>query len=122
MASFPALLPNSRRYSFGDYPQTNEATTAGSVRFLHGDTSSRHTLQLSYRNLSQAEARQIRNHYRGQNAGHQLFSLSTAAWAGHSSMTDLVPSSTFWRYAAQPEEISKNGGLVDVTVQLVSAF
>lgn len=79
-------------------------------------------LELGYLDLSQSEARLIRNHYRGQDNGHQPFQLSTLAWAGHTSLTDLVPATTYWRYVAQPEETQKNGGFVDVSVQLESVI
>lgn len=122
MATFPALRPRTRSYNYGTYPVTNQATSAGSVRFLHGPTSTGHGLQLGFLNLRQSEARQIRNHYRGQNAGHVPFPLSALAWAGHSNFNDLVPSTTLWRYAEEPQEVQKNGGFIDVSVQLTAVI
>ncbi len=123
MADFPALAPASRRYSMGIFPVTTETGFGGgSIRFLHGSTSSGHTLELGYSNLTQAEAKLIRDHYRGQQGGYLSFSLSTEAWAGHTSATDLVPTTTKWKYAAAPEESQKIGGYVDLTVSLVSVI
>ena len=107
----------------GVYPLTEErGFGGGSVRFLHGSTASAHTLELGFEGLSQAESRLLRDHYRGQQGGYLPFSLSTDVWAGHSSMTDLVSSTTYWVYAQPPEESHKSGGLVDVTVQLQSVI
>lgn len=123
MATFPALRPAARRYSFGVFPTTQEiGFGGGSVRFLHGEVSSRNTLELDFSFITQAEAKLLRDHYREQQSGFLPFSLSAEAWAGHSSMTDLVPSTTQWRYASQPEETHLKGGLVNVSLQLESVI
>lgn len=123
MAVFPALRPASRRYSMGIFPVTTETGFGGgNIRFLHSNLSSGHTLELGYENLTQTEAALIRTHYRGQDGTHQPFQLSSEAWAGHTSMTDLVPSTTSWRYANAPEEAHKSGGYVDVTINLLSVI
>ena len=122
MATFPALRPRSRGYGFGDYQVTNETTSSGSVRFLHGSASTGHPVRLGFINLTQAQARLIRNHYRGQNGGHIPFQLSALAWAGHANFNDLVPSTTRWRYASEPRETHKNGGFIDVTVELTAVI
>ncbi len=92
------------------------------MRFLHGPISTSHQLRLGFLNLRQFEARQIRNHYRVQNAGQVPFALSTLAWAGHTNFNDLVPSTTLWRYVDEPQEAQKNGGFIDVTVQLTAVI
>lgn len=123
MATFPALAPSTRRYSMGIYPVTTETGFGGgSIRFLHGSTSSGHTLELGFNNLTQTEAKLLRDHYRGQDGSHVAFNLSTEVWAGHTSMTDLVPATTLWRYAAIPQEVQKRGGYVDVTIPLISVI
>lgn len=123
MATFPALRPASRRYSFAQFPVTEQrGFGGGSVRFLHGSTSSGLLLELGYEALTQAEAKLLRDHYRGQQSGYLAFSLSDEAWAGHTDLTTLAPTSTEWVYANQPEETHRKGGLVDVTVQLRSVL
>ena len=123
MAAFPALSPASRRYSMGTFPVTTETGFGGgNIRFLHGTTSSGHTLELGFSNLTQAEAKLLRDHYRTQQGGYLSFALSAEAWAGHTSATDLVPTTTQWVYAAQPDETHKRGGLVDVTIELISVI
>jgi hypothetical protein len=62
----------------------------------------------------------LRDHYRKQQGGCIAFPLSTEAWAGHTSFTDLVPTSTHWRYASQPQEDHLTGGYVNVQLALIS--
>lgn len=123
MATFPALRPATRQYSMGQFPVTTEiGFGGGNIRFLHGTSSSGHTLELGFIYLQESEAKLIRDHYRGQNGSHVAFALSAEAWAGHTSMTDLVPVTTLWRYADAPQETHRDAGFMDVTVSLVSVI
>jgi hypothetical protein len=121
MATFPALKPAARRYSMGVFPVTEErGFGGGSIRFRHGSTAYSHSLELEFAALTQAQAKLLRDHYRTQQGGYRAFPLSSEAWAGHTSFTDLVPATTVWRYAAPPEEEHGNGGYVNVTLALIS--
>lgn len=122
MADFPALRPAARKYSLGGFPVTTEADSGGSVRFLHGTAAFGHTLDLDFPGLTETQATLIREHYRTQNGGYIPFALSTQAWAGHASMTDLVPSTTLWKYAQAPDETHHPRGIVDVQVRLRSVI
>jgi hypothetical protein len=114
MATFPALEPATRRYSMGIFPTTEErGFGGGSIRFRHGTTAYSHNLELGFAALTQAQAKLLRDHYRKQQGGCIAFPLSTEAWAGHTSFTDLVPTSTHWRYAS-------TGGYVNVQLALIS--
>ena len=75
-----------------------------------------HALSSSY----SREALLLRDHYRGQQGGYIAFPLSAEAWAGHTSFNDLVPSTTNWRYASQPQEEHLDGGYVNVQLSLIS--
>lgn len=121
MATFPALRPTSRRYAFGIFPVTEQrGFGGGSVRFLHADVSSGLALDLGFELLTQAEAKLLRDHYRTQEGGFLPFALSTEVWAGHTNLATLAPTTTLWVYSDAPEESHRSGGLVDVTVQLLS--
>lgn len=121
MATFPALKPATRRYSMGIFPVTEErGFGGGSIRFRHGSTAYGHNLELGFTALTQAEAKLIRDHYRTQQGGYISFPLSSQAWAGHTSFSDLVPTTTYWRYSAPPEEVHMDGGYVDMFVALLS--
>jgi hypothetical protein len=123
MATFPAITPSRRRYGFGLFPVTTETGFGGgSVEFLHGTTRYGINLELGYEVVSQAEAQQLRNHYRGQDGGHQPFLLPDAIWTGHSSPTNIAPAGAIWIYASQPAEQHRSGLLFDVTVQLLQVI
>jgi hypothetical protein len=123
MASFPALAPATRRYTLGSYPVTvPSAFPGGGPRFRHGQINVGHQLELGFTHLTQAETRLIRDHYRAQQGGFLPFALSAEAWAGHASSTDVVASGLQWKYLGQPEETQKSGGLVDVSLTLISVY
>jgi hypothetical protein len=120
MATFPALSPVARSYSMGRFAMTTQAGLGGNqIKFLHSIKKSGVAMTLTYENLTQAEMASIRDHYRGQQGSFVSFLLPSAAWAGQSSVTNIVPSGTRWKYVAPPEETQKSGGLVDVTVSLL---
>lgn len=121
MAMFPDLEPIERSYDFGRYPIT-QAGSSQPVRFRHGTVPSGHGLTLAFQAITAFEAAQIRAHYRLQQGSYLPFALSVAAWRGHTSQTDLVPSTTLWRYDGPPEEVHRSGGRVDVTVRLLSCI
>ena len=121
MPVFPSLTPATRRYSMGIFPVTEErGFGGGSIRFRHSNTSYGHTLELGFTALTQAQAKELRDHYRIQQGGLRSFPLSSQAWAGHTSFTDLVPLTTEWRYASAPEEQHLDNSYVDVSISLVS--
>lgn len=122
MATFPNLRPTERQYSAGRIPATIVAGLSGETRFRHGTAAHNHPLELTFPNKTMAEARLLRNHYRYQKARNRAFPLSALAWAGHTSFVDLVPPTTPWKYASPPREAQKSGGLIDVTVSLVSVL
>ena len=123
MALFPVIVPSIRRYGFGLFPITTErGFGGGSVRFRHGATRYGVNLELGYEYLEEAEAQEIRDHYRGQNGGHQSFMLPHLIWAGHSDPANIVPLGTAWIYAEQPEENHRSGLLFDVTVKLLQVI
>lgn len=121
MPTFPNQAPLNRRYTTGRFFVTEEPSNAGSIRFRHGLYNSQHPLTLPFPNRTQQEARQLRNHYRDQKGSNRPFSLSSLAWAGHPALTDVANAGTLWKYAEPiKEDHSKGGGLVDVTISLVS--
>lgn len=121
MAGFPPLRPSTRRYGFGLFPLSIESSLGGgSVRFIHGPTRLAIQLELGYEVISEAEAQDIRDHYRGQDGSHRSFLLPSVIWSGHSSPANIVPIGTAWAYAGPPEETHRSGRLFDLGVRLVS--
>jgi hypothetical protein len=121
MAIFPELEPAARSYDLGAFPLTEQASlSAGTVRFRHGTTASNYSLELEYVYLSDAEAAQIRTHYQTQAGSYRSFLLPSIIWKGHTFGGNVFPVGTRWRYADTPEETHFSGGLVNLTVSLVS--
>jgi hypothetical protein len=121
MATFPELEPAARSYDLGAFPLTEQASlSAGTVRFSHGTAATNFSLQLEYVYLSDAEATLIRTHYQGQGGSYRSFLLPSIIWKGHSFSGNVFPIGTRWRYADTPEETHLSGGLVNLTVSLVS--
>ena len=122
MAAFPAIEPIGRRYGLGAHPMATAGfSSLDELRFLQGATLSGVPMALEFIAISTSEATQIRDHYLGQRE-HRSFILPAALWRTHSSQFNVVPAASVWRYAGQPQESPRSGGLVDVSVSLVSAF
>lgn len=121
MATFPELEPAARSYDLGAFPLTEQPSqSAGTVRFRHGDAAVSFGLKLEYVYLSDAEATQIRSHYQGQGGSYESFMLPSIIWKGHTFSGNVFSIGTQWRYAETPEETHQSGGLVNVTIDLIS--
>jgi hypothetical protein len=121
MATFPALVPSSRQYVFGDYPVSVDSTISGnSIRFLHGANQFAYSLNLIFNSITQPKADLIRDHYRSQNGSHIPFELPSEVWQGYSSASAVVPAATLWRYSTTVQETHRPAGTFDLTVSLVS--
>ena len=122
MPAFPALPPVGRSYSFGRFPLTTQSGLGGNqIKFLHSQDKSGVAMTLTYENLTQVEMASIRDHYRGRQGTFLCFLLPDEIWAGHSSVSNIVPVGTTWKYVSPPEETQKTAGYVDVTVSLGTA-
>lgn len=122
MAAFPSIEPTGRSYDLGAHPiETAAFSSLDEVRFLHGSTSSDVPITLEFRALSTADATAIRDHYLAQKE-HRPFTIPAHLWRTHTSSTDVVPAGHAYLYAGPPQETSASGGLVDVSVSIVSIF
>ena len=120
---FPALEPASRTWSMGLYPLTmQQAWGAQPLAFRHGLRAAGHTLTLAFEYLTTVEAALIRAHYHERRGTLLPFGLPPEVWRGHTSPTGPVPGSVQWRYGNEPSEQHSSGGLVNVSVSLVSVL
>jgi hypothetical protein len=121
MATFPPIEPFRRSWGFADFPMEQEAAWPGiPVRYRTGLSDrlqTNMTLQLTYEDLTEEEAQQIRSHYRAQRGGIVDFDLSPVVWKGGAA---IVPDLARWRYSSPPVEEHKRGGRYDITVSLES--
>lgn len=122
VAQYPSLVPARRSYDVGNYAVTRQENLGGgAIKFLHSDYSHGLGMTLEYEYLTQVEMIRIRDHYRSQDGSMVPFLLPDEIWAGHSSVVNIVPAGTRWRYQEPPEEQHLRGGLVNVSVALMTA-
>lgn len=122
MATFPAIKPNTRTLSLGNYPQAEyTGRSGGSVRFLFNTKRVTQTLSFSYTSINESELTAIYDHYDGQQGSLISFDLPSALWDGYSS----VPVSAVdyqWRYASLPDSEPNAPGRFSLTVTLESVI
>ena len=122
MATFPALTPNARSLSLGNYPQLEyTGVSGGSIRFLQNTLRVAQTLTLTYNAITEADLYLIRDHFETQQGTLIPFDLPAAVWAGYST----VPISQVdyeWRYAGTFSVEPNTPGRFNVEVQLESSL
>lgn len=98
MADFPSLEPTTRAFTLGDTPQVLFDGISGvGVRFKQGSDRVEQRLNLGYEYLTESEAKQIIDHYNGQQGSLISFDLPSIIWGGYT--TPPVSSSDYqWRY------------------------
>ena len=121
MATFPALTPNFRALSLGDYPQVVHIAASGiNLRFLQYVIRINQTLTLGYSNITETDLQSIYTHFETQEGTLVPFDLPAAVWEGYAS----VPISAVdynWRYAGTISVDTGSPLRYNVSVQLVSA-
>ena len=103
MATFPSIIPTTRLYTQGDFPNALQATSNGTTTgFRLGNRRINQILQLSFDNLSETEVNTIRTHYDGQNGSFEFFYISASTWNGYASPPVALVSDFAWLYASPP--------------------
>jgi hypothetical protein len=122
MATFPALTPNARSLSLGDYPQAAYTGPSGaSVRFLQNTKRIKQTLVLTYKSLTETQINLLFSHYETQNGSLVPFDLPSEVWAGYDS-TPISSVDYEWRYAASFSVEPSTFNRFDVTINLESVI
>lgn len=122
MATFPALTPNSRSLTLGDFPGARHEGVSGvGVSFLFSSTDLvNQTLSLTFLSITETQQTSITDHFVGQEGGLIPFDLPSSIWSGYSTVP--VSSSDYqWRYA-DALQIEPGGitGRFNVNVELVA--
>lgn len=122
MATFPALTPNQRSVTLGDFPGARHDGVSGvGVSFLFSKTDLvEQLLSLTFLSLTEAQHKLITDHFVGQEGGLIPFDLPSAIWSGYSTVP--VSSSDYqWRYAnALQIEPGGTVGRFNVSVDLIA--
>ena len=103
MANFPSIVPSSRLYSQGNFPNVIQSSLSGvTTGFRRGNRRIDQTLQLVFLNLTETQVNQIRTHYDGQNGSFEIFYLSSSVWAGYGTPPVPLVSDFAWLYSSPP--------------------
>lgn len=114
MREYPTILPSQIKYDLGGLNVSDEATTTGGpVRFRHSLRQARHRITLTYTNLVESEATEIREHYQDSVGFHRQFELPADIWGG----ANVLPADSKFRYRSKPEEVQR-GVYTDISVDL----
>ena len=121
MATFPSIEPKRREYSLGELVvSVVEAQNGDSTPFAHSSVPHAIPISLQFPALTLSEVQQIRDHHTGQRGQVREFALPPELWRMHTNLYDVWPSGTLFTYAGPPAETPRGGGLVDVSVPLLS--
>tara|TARA_R100000951_G_scaffold115655_1_gene124453 strand:- start:313 stop:819 length:507 start_codon:yes stop_codon:yes gene_type:complete len=115
MSLFPAIVPNSIEYDFGEAQVSEyEAFGLGPVRFRHTNSIANQKFSLNYQGLSQESINLIREHYAVNSGTVSPFLVPVAVFGGIA----LLDASAFYRYEETPTEQHSGAGLYSVTISL----
>lgn len=103
MTTFPALIPSTRTYSVGEYPNTAHPLLSGSeIRVRHSNTVLGVRLRLTFIAVSSSDVVAVRNHYNSRRGGFLPFAIPDDILSGVDTPADFTPVGHKWKYASRP--------------------
>jgi hypothetical protein len=106
MTTFPALIPSTRTYSAGEYPNTAHPLLSGSeIRVRHSNTVLGVRLRLTFVAVTSEDLLAVRNHYNGRRGGFLPFAIPDEILSGVETPADFTPAEHQWRYASRPRVV-----------------
>lgn len=127
--AFPNLKPTSRSYSPGTYPQTEFQSQNGAKTIVrYGNRRFDSSLQLSFQNITDAQAASILQNYEDVNANWNYVTFSSSngsAGAGSDLATYLQESGASglkWRYDGPPQVDSVYPGVSSVSCAFIGVL
>jgi hypothetical protein len=126
MATFPAIRPTRRSFTFGEYPvKAYRALSGKVVRRSFGSKPYGHLLELMFEGIDDNVVNQLFDHYNIQQGVTIGFTLPDEVFSGISSELRgklQAPSSIEWIYAETPTVESIYSGRSNVTIKLTGEF
>jgi len=126
--AFPTIPPTGRTFDPGDFANTKYRANSGAeFRILYGSKRTGMKVQLTYENITDAQAELFLDHYHEMQGTFQQFELTDAAngmkagWEGNGDAIGAVAWDSQWRYEKPPQLKSIYPGVSAVTVNLVGA-
>jgi len=103
MATFPSIIPSSRLFITGNFPNSILSSSSGvTTGFRRGNRRTEQILQLGFLNLTETQVNLIRTHFDGQGGSFEIFLLSSSVWSGYSSPPLAIQSDVAWLYSKPP--------------------
>lgn len=121
MPTFPTLIPSSRTFTPGEYPNTAYTAWSGMEgRVRHSNVMLSSSIRLSFLGLTEAQMLSILSHYQGQLGSFSSFDIPDEVVSGL-SILDLQLIGYSWRYADPPqvEDLSCGGHNVEVVLESI---
>lgn len=101
--TFPAIIPSSRKYQAGEYPNTPHVTlSGGEVRVRHSNEPIDAILELFFSLASATDRDLIIAHYGAAGGNFRSFVLSPEVLSGIDDEEDLTPAEHLWAYESFP--------------------
>lgn len=120
--AFPSLVPTSRDFTPGDWPNKRFNSQSGAeLRILYGTQRTNAKLSFTYDNISDTAAQQFLTDYNAQLGTLRTFNLPADVLTG-TTVAMQAPAGTKWRYDAEPQVRSVRPGRSSVTVTLVAVI
>jgi len=123
---FPALTPTSRSFESGDFPiKTFKAQNGAETRILYGSNRTNMKLQLTYANVTDAQAEQFLDHYEFVRGTFDTFNLGQPArggWKGNTEALGAQTTGNKYRYENPPQLAQVRAGTSTVTVNLIGVL
>ena len=123
--SFPALVPSSRSYTPGVFPEQQfQAQNGAVVRVRYGNQRYSSSLSLTFANIIDSKAELILENYVAVMGDDKYVKFTDSNVAAGAS-TELVPwitetnSLLKWKYASPPSVTSVKPGLSTVTCEFI---
>jgi len=120
---FPNLTPSARSFTPGDWPiKRYKALSGAEIRILYGNLQTEATLDLTFENITDANASSFLTHYNETQGTFYTFGLTGAVFDGWSGSTSALnaPSGAAWRYAEPPQITNVHRGRSTVQVKLIA--
>lgn len=117
--TYPTLEPTSRTLTLGQAGQSAFTAASGvETRVLFGSLVIGQQLELTYANITEAEARLFDNHHVSVRGTFGSFPLPSQTFAGMSTAFGVYVNK--WRYAESPTIESVKNGIHTVSVSLIA--
>ena len=124
--AFPTIAPTARSFDYGDWPVKKFKSQNGSeVRILYGDKRANMKLQLTYSNISDANAELFIDHYDEMKGSFTTFVLNPSAkngWEGTAGAIGAQSQGNDYRYEGPPQVQQVRPGISTVTVSLIGVL